>query len=211
MDKLSGSSSSTWRAINDLVENVSERTKLSTTGYQTAMWRLNNAHKSDSNYLMTLSRAQQYTDTAKRTYSSETLKKLSELQKNKIYRTSSGNLRGAIEMTPEQLTACLQKCRESGFSNCDVQALEIGLHLRHKIGITDFTIYSNSKLSHNYVVINACADFPKGAIVDSWTGQGIQELTFKTKMKFEHREENYKINENMHEWIEKYGSEHVID
>lgn len=215
MDKLSGSSSSsssvTWNAVNDLVADVSERTKLSTTGYQTAMGRLNKSHKPDSEALMTLSRARQYTDTAKRTYSSETLKKLADLQQNRIYRTSSGNLRGAIEMTPEQLTNCVQKCRESGFSNCDIQALEIGLHLRHKIGIKDFTIYSNSKLSHNYVVINACTDFPKGAIVDSWTGQGIQELDFKTRMKFKHREENYQINENMHQWIEQYGSEHVID
>ncbi|MFE8647165.1 hypothetical protein ACFX58_18955 [Sphingomonas sp. NCPPB 2930] len=211
MDRASGSSSSTWGAINHLVESLSERTQLSTTGYQSAMARLNKSHKSDADALMTRARAQQYMDTAKRRYSSETLKKLADLQQSKIYRTNSGNLRGAVEMTPEQLTTCIKKCREHGFSNCDVQALEMGLHIRHKIGIANFTIYSNAKLSHNYVVIHACPDFPKGAIVDSWTGQGIQELDLKTKLKFKHREENYTVNDNMHQWIERYGSAHVID
>ncbi|RMV12926.1 Type III effector HopE1 [Pseudomonas savastanoi] len=211
MYRVSGSSSATWQAVNDLVEQVSERTTLSTTGYQAAMGRLNKPEKSDADALMTMRRAQQYTDSAKRTYISETLMNLADLQQRKIYRTNSGNLRGAIEMTPTQLTDCVQKCREEGFSNCDIQALEIGLHLRHKLGISDFTIYSNRKLSHNYVVIHPSNEFPKGAIVDSWTGQGVVELDFKTRLKFKHREENYAVNANMHEWIERYGQAHVID
>ncbi|RMS06095.1 Type III effector HopE1 [Pseudomonas coronafaciens pv. garcae] len=212
-NRVSGSSSSsaTWHAVNDLVEKVSNRTTLSTTGYQTAMGRLNKPEKSDADALMTIRRAQQYTDSAKRTYLSETLMNLANLQQSRIYRTNSGNLRGAIEMSPTQLTDCIRKCRENGFSNCDVQALEIGLHLRHKLRISDFTIYSNHKLSHNYVVINPSNEFPKGAIVDSWTGQGVVELDFKTRMKFKHREENYTVNSNMHEWIEMYGRAHVID
>lgn len=213
MDGISGSSSNSYarRALNEIVDRVSERTQLSTTGYQTAMGRLNKANKSDDESLMTLRRAQQYTDAAKRTFSSGTLKKLADLQQNRIYRTSSGNLRGGIEMTPEQLTDCVRKCREDGFSNCDIQALEIALHVRHKLGISDFTIYSNHKLSHNYVVIHPSNDFPKGAIVDSWTGQGVKDLDLKTKLKFQHREGNYEVNHNMHQWIERYGAAHVID
>lgn len=211
MDNVSSSRSSMRRSINELVQRVSDRTQLSTTGYQTAMGRLNKSHKSDDDSLMTLRRAQQYQETAKRTFSSETLKKLADLQQSRIYRTSSGNLRGAIEMSPEQLTKCIEKCREAGFSNCDIQALEIGLHLRHKLGISDFKIYSNHKLSHNYVVIDPNDEFPKGAIVDSWTGQGVRDLDLKTKLKFQHRDGNYQINHNMHEWVNAYGADHVID
>ncbi|RMT56320.1 Type III effector HopE1 [Pseudomonas savastanoi] len=211
MNRVSGSSSATWQAVNDLVEQVSDRTTLSTTGYQMAMDRLNNPQKSDADSLMTIRRAQQYTDSAKRTYLSQTLMNLADLQQGKIYRTTSGNLRGAIEMTPTQLTDCVRKCREEGFSNCDIQALEVGLHLQHKLSISDFTIYSNQKLSHNYVVINPSDEFPKGAIVDSWTGQGVVELNFKNRLKFNHQEKNYTVNTNMHEWIERYGPAHVID
>ncbi len=213
MDGVYGSSSNshTRRLINDVVERVSQRTQLSTTGYQTAMGRLNQAHKSDDESLMTLRRAQQYTDAAKRAFSSETLKKLADLQQNRIYRTSSGNLRGGIEMTPEQLTDCVRKCREDGFSNCDIQALEIALHLRHRLGISDFTIYSNHRLSHNYVVIHPNGEFPKGALVDSWTGHGVRDLDLKTKLKFQHRDGNYAVNHHMHAWIERYGASHVID
>lgn len=91
------------------------------------------------------------------------------------------------------------------------QALEIALHVRHKLGISDFTIYSNHKLSHNYVVIHPSNDFPKGAIVDSWTGQGVKDLDLKTKLKFQHKDGNYVVNHNMHQWIERYGAAHVID
>lgn len=119
-------------------------------------------------------------------------------------------LRGAIEMSPEQLTDCLQKCREQGFSNCDMQALEVGLHLRYGLGLTDFSIVSNHKLSHNYVVFPANDTFPKGAIVDSWTGQGVVELNMKNKLKFMHHEGNYHVNENMHNWIENDGSQYVL-
>ncbi|KPX01375.1 Type III effector HopE1, partial [Pseudomonas syringae pv. cerasicola] len=54
MNRVSGSSSATWQAVNDLVEQVSDRTTLSTTGYQMAMDRLNNPQKSDADSLMTI-------------------------------------------------------------------------------------------------------------------------------------------------------------
>jgi hypothetical protein len=195
--------------INELAHQVANRTRLSTTGYQLAMERLNSPERSDEASLMTLSRAKQYTEAAKLAYPSETLKHLANLQQSQIYRTASGELRGAVEMSPKELTHCVQQCRATGFSNCDIQALEVALELRHQLGISNFSIVSNEKLSHNYVVIHPSDTFPKGAIVDSWTGQGIQELNFKTKMKFRHFESNYRVNANMHEWLEKYGLQHA--
>ncbi|RMP00880.1 hypothetical protein ALQ30_200622 [Pseudomonas syringae pv. persicae] len=47
--------------------------------------------------------------------------------------------------------------------------------------------------------------------MDSWTGQGVVELNFKNRLKFNHQEKNYTVNTNMHEWIERYGPAHVID
>lgn len=78
------------------------------------------------------------------------------------------------------------------------------------MGISNFDIVSNRKLSHNYVVINPSNEFPKGAIVDAWAGHGLQELNIKTKLKYKHREENIAKNENMHEWLEKYGSQYFV-
>lgn len=196
--------------ISELTQQIANRTRLSTTGYQMAMDRINNAHRLDANSLMTMRRAEQYTQAAKRAYPTETLKQLAALQQQYIYRTVSDELRGAIEMSPEQLTDCLQKCREHGFSNCDMQALEVGLHLRYGLGLTDFSIVSNHKLSHNYVVFPPNDTFPKGAIVDSWTGQGVVELNMKNKLKFMHHEGNYHINENMHNWLENNGSRYVL-
>lgn len=113
-------------------------------------------------------------------------------------------------MSSQQLSRCIDRCRENGFSNCDVQALEVALHLKYRLGLDNFKIVSNKKLSHNYVVIEPCNDFPKGAIADSWTGQGLLELNLKTKLKFKHQEQNLHINENMHKWIEEYGRGYVL-
>ncbi|SOS13580.1 hypothetical protein [Pseudomonas syringae] len=88
MNRVSGSSSATWQAVNDLVEQVSDRTTLSTTGYQMAMDRLNNPQKSDADSLMTIRRAQQYTDSAKRTYLSKTLMNLADLQQGRRCKNS---------------------------------------------------------------------------------------------------------------------------
>ncbi|MFN3496608.1 MAG: hypothetical protein ACK40L_19090 [Hydrogenophaga sp.] len=135
--------------------------------------------------------------------------KLGELQQS-INDDGNGGLVSAIHMTPEQLGVALVKCREEGFSNCDIQALEVGLHLKHQLGISEFKIYSNSKLSHNYVVIDPCDQFPKGAAVDPWTGQGVQELTFQNRFKLKHKDENIKVNDNMMEFINTFGANYVM-
>ncbi|QCR10316.1 type III effector [Brenneria rubrifaciens] len=196
--------------ISDLTREIANRTRLSTTGYQMAMDRINNPHKLDSDSLMTMRRAEQYQSAAKSAYPTETLKSLASLQQSQIYHTSSGEMLGAIEMSLEQLSTCLDRCRAHGFSNCDMQALEVALHLKHRLGVDDFKIMSNHKLSHNYVVMNPSNTFPRGAIVDSWTGQGVLELNLKTKLKFQHHEGNCYINQNMHDWIDSYGSSYVL-
>ncbi|RLM27338.1 type III effector [Brenneria alni] len=196
--------------ISALTIEIGDRTRLSTTGYQMAMDRINNPNKLDSDSLMTMRRAQQYTDAAKRAYPTETLKSLGLLQQSYIYNTADHGLRGAIEMSPKELSRCLEKCREYGFSNCDMQALEVAIALKYRLGLDEFKIVSNHKLSHNYIVIDPCNDFPKGVIVDSWTGQGVLELNLRTKLKFQHKEQNCHINENMHEWLDNYGKNYVL-
>lgn len=196
--------------LSALTTEIANRTRLSTTGYQIAMERMNNSHRLDGDSLMTIRRAEQYMSAAKIAYPAETLKSLSSLQQSYIYNTSDGELRGAIEMSPKQLSKCIERCRENGFSNCDMQALEVALHLKYRLRVDDFKIVSNEKLSHNYVVINPCNDFPKGAIADAWTGKGVLELNLKTKLKFMHQEQNLHINGNMHKWIEKYGRDYVL-
>jgi hypothetical protein len=174
------------------------------------MVRLNKPEKSDNDSLMTMDRAQQYINAAKKAYPTETLKNLAVFQQNVICRTSDGKLKGAIEMSPEELTDCLMKCRQHGFSNCDMQALEMAMHLKFGLGISNLSIVSNRRLSHNYVLINPHSRFPKGALVDVWTGQGLLELTFRTKLRFQHREANCSVNQNMHDWLDRYGSRYCL-
>lgn len=196
--------------VNALTIEVANRTRLSTTGYQSAINRINNSKKLDSESLMSMRRAESYIREAKRIYPSETLKSLAMLQQSYIYNTPEGELLGGIEMLPQQLSLCIERCREKGFSNCDMQALEVALHMKYRLGIDNFKIVSNRKLSHNYVIIEPCNDFPKGAIADSWTGHGVSELNFKTKFKFKHYEQNIHVNDNMHKWLEDYGINYVI-
>ncbi|WP_261640656.1 hypothetical protein [Erwinia mallotivora] len=197
--------------LNDLSEKVASRTTLSTTGYQTAMMRINNPGKLDSDSVMTMRRAHQYMQGEKKQFPQNTLASLASLQHDSIYRTADGGLKGGIEMSVKELGESLQKCRQSGFSNCDMQALEMGLHIKHCLGIDDFTIYSNKKLSHNYVVIKPGDLFPKGAIVDSWTGHGVFELNLKNKLIFMHKESNLSVNHNMHEFINTHGHNYIVD
>lgn len=197
--------------LNDLSKRIESRTGLSTTGYQFAMSRMYNSQKLDANSVMTMRRAQQYTQCAKRQYPHQTLASMVSLQHDSIYRTSDGELKGCIEMSVQQLGESLEKCRQHGFANCDMQALEMGLHVKHCLGINDFTIYSNQELSHNYVVIKPGKLFPRGAIVDSWSGHGVLELTLKNKLIFMHKDSNLTINHNMHEWIDRHGKDYVID
>ena len=194
--------------LNSLCDSIAHRTQLSTTGYQTAMLRLRNRDKSDTQSVMTLSRAEQYIDSAKKAFPDSTLKSLAELQQG-INDDGNGGLVLPIEMSSEQLGSSLQRCRELGFSNCDMQALEVGLHLKHSLGTSDFKIYSNSAMSHNYVVIDPSEHFPKGAIVDPWTGQGVQELSIMNKLKLKHNDQNTTVNQNMLDFIDTYGASFV--
>lgn len=198
-------------SIHELSERIACRTKLSTTGYQSAMARINNASSSDDKRKMTLARAKEYIDTAKKIFPEATLKSLAELQKNVIYKTFDGKLLAGIEMSEEELTYCLKRCREHEFANCDIQALETGLHLQHKLKIKNFTIFSNRKMSHNYVVLDKSSEFPKGAIIDPWTGRFLNEMDSKQKFIFSHWESNLKINKNMHSWIDRYGKDYILD
>lgn len=78
------------------------------------------------------------------------------------------------------------------------------------MGLTNFRLISNEKLAHNHAVIDADGDaYPKALVVDSWTGQGAEELTFKTKLKLRHFDANIKGNANLHEWLEEYGAAYV--
>lgn len=199
------------KKIQNLSARIAQRTQLSTTGYQFAMSRLNQASQPDNKCILTLARAKEYESTAKKTYPIATLKSLAELQTGHIYRTSDGRLLTGTEMTPEQLTECLEKCRQHGFANCDMQALEVGLHIHYRLGIKNFTLFSNDKMSHNYVVISKCKDFPKGAIIDAWTGKFVQEMSTGNKVSLWHWDANLKINSNMHKWIETYGKDYVLD
>ncbi|WP_199737306.1 hypothetical protein [Erwinia psidii] len=197
--------------LNDLSRRIERRTTLTTTGYQFAMTRINNPQRLDADAGITMRRALQYTQSAKKHFPQNTLASLAFLQHDSIYRTSDGKLKGCIEMNVQELSESLEKCRQTGFANCDMQALEMGLHIKHCLGINDFTIYSNKALSHNYVVIKPGELYHRGAIVDSWSGHGVFELTLKNKLIFLHKEKNLSVNHNMHEWIDRHGKNYVID
>jgi hypothetical protein len=66
-------------------------------------------------------------------------------------------------------------------------------------------------MSHNYVVLDKSIEFPKGAIVDPWTGRFLQEMDLKHKLIFSHWESNLTINKNMHDWIATCGKDYVLD
>jgi len=172
------------------------------------MRRLGDRDKSDARSQMTRARAEQYTAAAKKAFPTQTLKSLAELQQG-INGDGQGGLVSPIEMTPEQLGVALRACRRQGFANCDMQALEIGLHLKHELGISHFKIYSNEALSHNYAVIDPCEQFPKGAAVDPWTGQGVQEMSLMNRLKLKHNDANCKVNHNMMAFIDQHGADFV--
>jgi hypothetical protein len=182
-------------AINYLSALVAHKYQLSTTGYQSAMIK-------DSTKL-TPQRAKEYTAKAKEVYPTETLKNLGILQStyiNKIPET--GELSDPHHMNEKQLTACLGRCREKSFANCEIQSLEIAIHL-YTLGFKKFKIWSNKAISHNYVVIEPTTLFPKGAIIDSYFGWGITEVNFKTINKYKHYSQNIQVVQNMLDWVDK--------
>lgn len=182
-------------ALNYLSELVAQKYQLSTTGYQVAMVK-------DTKKL-TPKRAQEYTAKAKEIYPTSTLLELGKLQSRYINCVpETGFLSSPHEMNEAQLTSCLGRVRERNFANCDMQALEVAIHI-YALGFKNFVIISNKKISHNYVVLDPTNLFPKGAIVDSWTGFGFMELNVQTKFKYEHNSGNILVVESMMDWLKK--------
>jgi len=182
-------------AINFLSKLVAYKYQLSTTGYQAAMIK-------DTSKL-TPERAQQYKAKAKATFPNETLKNMALLQStyiNKIPET--GQLSDPHHMNGEKLTSCLNRCREKGFANCEMQSLEIAIHL-YALGFKKFKIWSNKAISHNYVVLDSSTFFPRGAIVDSHLGYGFRELDMKMITTYKHFEKNIMVVQNMMDWLDK--------
>jgi hypothetical protein len=182
-------------SINFLSKLIAYKYQLSTTGYQAAMIK--------GTTKLTPERAQQYINKAKATFPKETLKNMALLQStyiNKIPET--GQLSDPHHMNGEQLTSCLHRCREKNFANCEMQSLEIAIHL-YALGFKKFKIWSNKAISHNYVVIDPTTFFPRGAIVDSHLGYGFRELDMKMITTYKHFEKNIMVVQNMMDWLDK--------
>ena len=185
-------------AINYLSELVGQKYQLSTTGYEVAMAK-------DSTRL-TSKRAQEYITKAKEIYPTETLKNLGILQSTYINRLpETGQLSDPHHFTGNQLSAALLRVREKNFANCEMQAFEVAIHL-YALGFKRFAIYSNKGLSHNYLIIGPTNLFPKGAVVDPWSGFGIRELDLQARIKYKQFGENIMIVQNMMDWLPKNAS-----
>lgn len=185
-------------AINFLSGLIAQKYQLSTTGYQMAMIK--------GNTKITPERARQYTTMAKKIYPTETLKNLGMLQMTYINRLpETGELSSPHDFTGPQLNGVLARAREKNFANCEMQALEIAIHL-YALGFRKLKIWSNKAISHNYVVISPISFYPKGAIVDSHTGFGFQELDFKLISKYKHFPQNIQVVQNMMDWLDKNAS-----
>ncbi|RLA64183.1 MAG: type III effector [Epsilonproteobacteria bacterium] len=182
-------------ALNYLSELIAQKYQLSTTGYQVAM--VKNTRR------LTPKRAQEYTAKAKELFKTETLKNLGLLQSKYINCVpESGFLSSPHEMNEGQLTSCLGRVREKNFANCDMQALEVAIHI-YALGFKNISVISNKAISHNYVVLEPNNLFPKGAIVDSWTGFGFMELNTATKLKYKHSSANIEMVQSMMSWLKK--------
>ena len=84
----------------------------------------------------------------------ETLKNLGMLQMTYINRLpETGELSSPHDFTGPQLNGVLARAREKNFANCEMQALEIAIHL-YALGFKKLKIWSNKAISHNYVVIS---------------------------------------------------------
>ncbi len=182
-------------AINYLSKRVAQKYKLSTTGYQTAMLK--------KGTFITPERAKEYTAKAKETFPFETLKNMAILQSNYINRIpETDQLGDPHHMNETQLTSCLWRCRAINFANCEMQSVEVGIHL-YALGFKKFKIWSNKALSHNYIVLEPITFFPKGAVVDAWTGFELRELDGSMIFKYKHVKDNLMIDQNMMDWLDK--------
>lgn len=182
-------------AINFLSKLIAYKYQLSTTGYQSAMIK--------NNTKLTPERARQYTNKAKEIFPKETLKNLGILQSTYINRLpETGELSSPHDFTGRQLDGVLARAREKNFANCEMQALEVGIHL-YALGFKKFKIWSNKGISHNYVVLDPTSLWPRGAIVDPHTGFGFTELDMKMITKYKHFKQNIMVVQNMMDWLDK--------
>lgn len=108
-----------------------------------------------------------------------------------------------MKMTQEQLDHVMTRTLETGFANCDMQAMLTAWKMYYKIGLTDVQIISNKKLSHNYVVIPSNSMFPDGAVIDTWKGHGLRKWTPQLLAQYKHTPENIASQVNMNEWIRR--------
>jgi hypothetical protein len=182
-------------AINYLSKLIEQKYQLSTTGYQTAMTK--------KGIFITLERGKQYNSAAKKLYPNSTLKKLAQLQKNYINKSPiNGELKSPHHFEGSQLSAALERVRLKNFANCEMQNLEAAIHI-YVLGFKDMAIISNKAISHNYLLLEPNNLWPRGAIVDPWTGFELRELNFKLRSRYRHFSKEIQVPQNMMDWLKK--------
>ena len=182
-------------ALNYLSNLIGQKYQLSTTGYQTAMKK--------KGTFITRKRGEQYTRAAKRTYPTQTLKNLAMLQKDYINKLpETGELLSPHHFKGDQLSAALERVREKNFANCEMQGLEAAIHI-YVLGFKNMAIISNKAISHNYLLLEPTTLWPKGAIVDPWTGYGVRDFNFYQRNRYKHYSKEIQIPKNMMDWLKK--------
>ncbi|MDH5582169.1 MAG: hypothetical protein OEY33_09720 [Bdellovibrionales bacterium] len=188
-------------AINHLSELIKQKYQLSTTGYQTAMSR--------KGIFMTLKRGEEYTSAAKKMYPVSTLKKLALLQKNYINKSPvTGELKSPHHFVGDELSDALVRVRNKNFANCEMQNLEAAIHI-YALGFKNLAIISNKAISHNYLLLEPSNLWPRGAIVDPWTGFDLRELDFKLRAKYKHFSKDIMVPKNIMDWLKKNAHKYV--
>ncbi|TDJ07925.1 MAG: hypothetical protein E2O68_02860 [Deltaproteobacteria bacterium] len=182
-------------ALNYLSVLIQQKYQLSTTGYQTAM--------NKKGTFITRKRGEQYTSMAKKVYPNQTLKKLAMLQKDYINKLpETGELLSPHHFVGNQLSAALERVREKNFANCEMQALEAAIHI-YVLGFKNMAIISNKAISHNYLLLEPTTLWPKGAIVDPWTGYDVREFNFYQRNRYKHYAKEISVPQNMMDWLKK--------
>lgn len=182
-------------ALNYLADLIGQKYQLSTTGYQGSMYK--------GNRKLTRRRANEYHNKAKEMYPNQTLKELGKLQKNYINRhPKTGELLSPHHFKGNQLSGALHRCREKNFANCEMQALEAAIHI-YVLGFKDMAIISNKAISHNYLYLEPTNLWPRGAIIDPWSGYGLRELSISLITRYRHVKKNIMVPQNMMDWIKK--------
>lgn len=182
-------------SINYLSKMIERKYQLSTTGYQTAMTK--------KGIFITLERGKQYSSAAKKRFPNSTLKNLAILQSNYINKLpETGELSSPHHFLGGQLSDALERVRKKNFANCEMQALEAAIHI-YVLGFKNIAIISNKKISHNYLFLKPTTLFPRGAIVDPWTGFELRELNFRLISRYKHFSKEIMVPKNMMDWLKK--------